>query len=180
MPANRRAEVDAAIADVDFSRNNYQVEFDTTRGKIRLNLWPDVAPGHCKNIIGLARIGYYNGIIVHRVIADFVMQAGCPQGTGTGGPGYTIKAEFNDRLHETGTLSMARTSDPNSAGSQFFICLGRVPHLDKQYTAFGQAADAESLKTVAAIGTSKTGSGDRPVQEIKILSGSVTVVPKAA
>ena len=180
MPANRRAEVDAAIADVDFSKNSYQVEFDTTKGKIRLDLWPDVAPGHCKNIIGLARIGYYNGIIVHRVIADFVMQAGCPQGTGTGGPGYTIKAEFNNRLHETGTLSMARASDPDSAGSQFFICLDRVPHLDKQYTAFGQAADAESLGTVAAIGTSKTGSGDRPVQEIKILTGRVTVTPKAA
>jgi cyclophilin family peptidyl-prolyl cis-trans isomerase len=180
MPANRRAEVDAAIADVDFSKNNYQVEFDTTKGKIRLNLWPDVAPGHCKNIIGLARIGYYNGIIVHRVIAGFVMQAGCPQGTGTGGPGYTIKAEFNNRLHETGTLSMARTPDPNSAGSQFFICLARTPNLDRQYTAFGQAADAESLKTVAAIGGVKTGSGDRPVQEIKILTGRVTVTPKAA
>jgi cyclophilin family peptidyl-prolyl cis-trans isomerase len=180
MAANRRTEVDAAIADVDFSRHDYQVEFDTTKGKIRLNLWPDVAPGHCKNLIGLTRIGYYNGIVVHRVIAGFVMQAGCPQGTGSGGPGYTINAEFNKRLHETGTLSMARTSDPNSAGSQFFICLDRVPHLDNQYTAFGQAADAESLNTVAAIGGVKTGSGDRPVQEIKILSGKVTAKPKSA
>jgi cyclophilin family peptidyl-prolyl cis-trans isomerase len=180
MPANRRADVDAAIKDVDFTKNNYQVEFETTKGPIRLDLWPDVAPGHCKNLIGLAKIGFYDGIIVHRVIPGFVLQAGCPQGNGTGGPGYTIKAEFNKKLHETGVLSMARTSDPNSAGSQFFICLDRVPHLDNQYTAFGKTADAESLKTIAAIGAVPTGSGDRPKQDVKITKGSVKVTPKAA
>jgi len=180
MPANRRAEVDAAIKDVDFTKNNYQVEFETTKGPIRLDLWPDVAPGHCQNLIGLAKIGFYDGIIVHRVIPGFVLQAGCPQGNGTGGPGYTIKAEFNKRLHETGVLSMARTSDPNSAGSQFFICLDRVPHLDNQYTAFGKTSDAESLKTIAAIGAAPTGSGDRPKQDIKITKGSVKVTPKGA
>jgi cyclophilin family peptidyl-prolyl cis-trans isomerase len=180
VPANRKPEVDAALQDVDFSRNDYQVVFDTSLGKITLDLWPDVAPGHCKNIIGLAKIGYYDGIKFHRVIPDFVIQAGCPQGSGTGGPGYQIPAEFNKKLHEAGVLSMARTSDPNSAGSQFFICLDRVPHLDNQYTAFGQAADAESLNTVAAIGGVKTGSGDRPVHEIKILSGKVTAKPKSA
>jgi peptidyl-prolyl cis-trans isomerase B (cyclophilin B) len=117
---------------------------------------------------------------VHRVIPGFVLQAGCPQGNGTGGPGYTIKAEFNNRKHETGVLSMARTNDPNSAGSQFFICLDRVPHLDNQYTAFGKASDAESLKTIAAIGAVPTGSGDRPKQDVKITKGSVKVMPKAA
>ncbi|MDG2358785.1 MAG: peptidylprolyl isomerase, partial [Planctomycetaceae bacterium] len=134
MTANRRAEVDEALADVDFDVNTYQIEFETTAGKMLLDLYPDVAPGHAKNIIGLTKIGYYDGIIFHRVIKDFVIQVGCPNGTGTGGPGYTIDAEFNEILHESGILSMARTSDPNSAGSQFFICMGRVPHLDRQYT----------------------------------------------
>jgi len=176
--SNRRKEVDAALQDVDFGTNDYVVEFETTHGPIRLSLWPDVAPEHCRNLIGLAKIGYYDGIIVHRVIPGFVLQAGCPQGTGTGGPGYTIKQEFNSRKHEAGVLSMARTSDPDSAGSQFFICLDRVPHLDNQYTAFGQTADDESLKTVLKIGTVKTGSGDRPVEDVKILSGKVNVAAK--
>ncbi len=180
MPANRRSEVDAAVADVDFDANEYQVEFDTTKGKIRLNLWPDVAPGHCKNLIGLASIGFYDGIIVHRVIPNFVMQVGCPEGNGTGGPGYTIDAEFNEREHEAGVLSMARTSDPNSAGSQFFICLDRVPHLDRQYTAFGQTADDDSLQVVLSIGSVKTGAGDRPVEDVSINSASVTSTPKSA
>lgn len=179
MAGNRRKEVDAAVADVDFEKKTYQIQFETTAGPIRLNLWPDVAPGHCKNLIGLAKIGYYDGIIVHRVIDGFVIQAGCPQGTGTGGPGYTIPAEFNDRPHEAGVLSMARTSDPNSAGSQFFLCLGRVPHLDRQYTGFGKTADQESLDTVLKIGKVKTGPGDRPVTDVKILKGSVTESPKS-
>ena len=175
---NRRAEVDAALEDVDFSKNNYQVEFDTTLGKILLDMYPNVAPGHCRNIIGLTKIGYYNGIIFHRVIKDFVIQVGCPQGTGTGGPGYTINAEFNNKLHEAGVLSMARTSNPNSAGSQFFLCLGRVPHLDKQYTAFGKTADDASLKVVLAIGASETNAEDRPLKEVKIKTAKVLVTPK--
>lgn len=179
MAANRKAEVDAALANVDFSKHKYQVEFDTTQGKILVDLWPDVAPGHCRNIIGLAKIGFYDGIVVHRVIDGFVIQAGCPQGTGTGGPGYTIKQEFNKRLHEAGVLSMARTSDPNSAGSQFFICLGRVPHLDNQYTAFGKTADQASLDVVLKIGKSPTDRNDRPVKEVKILKGKVLELPLA-
>ncbi|MBX3436488.1 MAG: peptidylprolyl isomerase [Planctomycetaceae bacterium] len=176
---SRRAEVDAALEDVDFKTHTYQVEFETTKGPIRVDLWPDVAPGHCRNLLGLTKIGFYDGIIAHRVIAGFVMQVGCPQGNGTGGPGYTIPAEFNERLHEAGVLSMARTSDPNSAGSQFFICLDRVPHLDRQYTAFGKTADAESLKTVLAIGAVKTNSSDRPVEDVKILKGRVIESPKS-
>ncbi len=177
MP-NRRPEVDKALADVDFSKNTYQIEFKTTLGKIKLNLYPDIAPEHCKNIIGLTKIGYYDGIIFHRVIKDFVCQAGCPLGTGTGGPGYTIKAEFNDKLHVAGTLSMARTNDPNSAGSQFFLCLGRVPHLDKQYTVFGQTADDESLAVVMQFNKTQTGPGDRPNKEVKIETAKVIVTPK--
>lgn len=178
MAANRKPEVDAAVADVDFSTTNYQIEFDTTMGKITLDLHPDNAPGHCKNIIGLAKIGYYDGIIFHRVIKDFVIQAGCPQGTGTGGPGYQIDQEFNDTLHVAGTLSMARTQDPNSAGSQFFLCLGRVPHLDNQYTAFGQTADDGSTQTVLKIGDVQTGAGDRPVEDVTIKTGKVIETPK--
>jgi peptidyl-prolyl cis-trans isomerase B (cyclophilin B) len=178
MAANRRAEVDAALEDVDFDRNTYQVEFDTTAGKILVDVYPDVAPGHSRNLIGLAKIGFYDGIIFHRVIPGFVIQAGCPDGRGTGGPGYTIKAEFNDRLHEAGILSMARTSDPNSAGSQFFICMGRVPHLDRQYTVFGKTADDESLKNALSIGDVQTGAGDRPEDDVTINSARVVVTAK--
>lgn len=179
MAANRRVEVDAAIADVDFDANSYQIEFETTAGKMLLELYPDVAPGHCRNVIGLTRIGFYDGIIFHRVIKDFVIQVGCPNGTGTGGPGYTIDAEFNDRLHEAGVLSMARTSDPNSAGSQFFICMGRVPHLDRQYTVFGKTADDESLKNALSVGNSATDASDRPIEEVKITASQVIVTPKS-
>ncbi len=178
MFGNRRAEVDKALEGVDFSKNTYQIEFDTTAGKILVDLWTDVAPGHCKNIIGLTKIGFYDGIIFHRVIPDFMVQVGCPQGRGTGGPGYTINAEFNNKLHEAGVLSMARTSNPNSAGSQFFLCLGRVPHLDKQYTAFGKTADDASLKVVLAIGASETNAEDRPLKEVKIKTAKVLVQAK--
>ena len=178
MAANRRAEVDQAIADVDFDANTYQIEFETTAGRMLLDLYPDVAPGHCKNIIGLTKIGYYNGIIFHRVIKDFVIQVGCPNGTGTGGPGYTIDAEFNEVLHEAGVLSMARTSAPNSAGSQFFIYMGRVPHLDRQYTVFGKTADDESLKNALSVGNSATDANDRPTKEVKITASQVIVTPK--
>jgi cyclophilin family peptidyl-prolyl cis-trans isomerase len=173
MFGNRRAEVDKALEGVDFEKNTYQIEFDTTAGKILLDLWPDVAPGHCKNIIGLSKIGFYDGVIFHRVIADFMIQGGCPQGRGTGGPGYTINAEFNNKLHEPGVLSMARTSNPNSAGSQFFLCVARVPHLDRQYTAFGKTADDASLKVVMAIGSTETNAEDRPLKEVKIKTAKV-------
>jgi len=176
--ANRRTEVDAALEDVDFDTHKYVVEFNTNKGPIRLDLWTDLAPGHCRNLIGLTKIGFYDGIIAHRVIPGFMIQVGCPQGTGTGGPGYTIDAEFNDRLHEAGVLSMARTSDPNSAGSQMFICLDRAPHLDNQYTAFGKTADDESLQTVLGIGTVETNASDRPLEDVRIESSQVIATAK--
>lgn len=179
MSENRRAEVDAALEDVDFDKNVYQVEFDTTMGKILLDVYPDVAPGHSKNLIGLTKIGFYNDIIFHRVIKGFVIQVGCPQGTGTGGPGYNIDAEFNSKPHEPGVLSMARTSDPNSAGSQFFVCVARVPHLDNQYTVFGKTADQDSLDIVMKIGDVATNPSDRPLEDVKINSSRVIVTPKA-
>lgn len=178
MAKNYRADVDAAVADVDFNKNSYQVVLDTSLGGITLDLLPSVAPGHCKNLIGLAKVGYYDGVVFHRVIAGFMIQGGCPEGKGTGGPGYRIPAEFNATPHEPGVLSMARTSDPNSAGSQFFICLERVPHLDRQYTAFGRTADPASLEVVKKIGAVATNSGDRPLQDVTIRSARVVVTPK--
>jgi len=138
MAKNRKAEVDAAAKELDFAKNKYQLELDTSMGKITLDMLSDVAPGHCTNLLSLAKIGYYDGLIFHRIIKGFMIQGGCPEGSGSGGPGYTIKAEFNDTKHEPGVVSMARTSDPNSAGSQFFICLEKVTHLDRQYSAFGK------------------------------------------
>jgi peptidyl-prolyl cis-trans isomerase B (cyclophilin B) len=178
MAKNRKAEVDAAAKELDFSKNNYQIELDTSLGKITLDMLPDVAPGHCTNLLSLAKIGYYDGLIFHRVIKGFMIQGGCPEGSGSGGPGYTIKAEFNATQHNPGVLSMARTSDPNSAGSQFFICLERVSHLDRQYTAFGKTADAGSLDVVKKIGVVPTGPGDRPTTPVTIKKATVLAKPK--
>ena len=122
---------------------------------------------------------FYDGLIFHRVIQDFMIQGGCPEGSGRGGPGYEIDAEFNDTPHEPGVLSMARTSDPNSAGSQFFICLEKVSHLDGQYTAFGRTADDASLQVVKAIGAVPTGAGDRPQQDVTITKVVVNKKAKA-
>jgi len=176
--ASRKKEVEEAQKTLDLDKNTYTAELETSKGPIRVTFFPDVAPGHVKNFLALAKIGFYNGLAFHRIIKGFMIQGGCPEGTGSGGPGYTIKAEFNSTPHEPGVLSMARTSDPNSAGSQFFICLDRHTHLDRQYTAFGKVADAESLATVKALGGVPTGRGDRPVDEVVIKKVTVTETPK--
>jgi peptidyl-prolyl cis-trans isomerase B (cyclophilin B) len=178
MANNRKPEVEAAQKDIDFDKNNYRIELDTSMGKIKLDLLPDVAPGHVKNMLGLAKIGFYDGVTFHRIIQGFMIQGGCPQGTGTGGPGYNIRAEFNATPHEPGTLSMARTNDPHTAGSQFFICLERVPHLDRQYTAFGKTADAESLAVVKKIGAVPTGANDKPKTPVTINKATVIETAK--
>jgi peptidyl-prolyl cis-trans isomerase B (cyclophilin B) len=175
---NVRTQVDEAQKNIDLAQNEYTAELDTSKGPIRLTFLPDVAPGHVKNFLALAQIGFYNGVVFHRIIKGFMIQGGCPQGTGSGGPGYQIKAEFNKTPHEAGVLSMARTNDPNSAGSQFFICLERTPHLDNQYTAFGKTADAESLATVKTIGSVRTGGGDKPVEPVTIKKVTVTAKPR--
>lgn len=139
-----------------------QAVISTDKGDIKVELWNDVAPSHVSNFLKLADDGFYDGVIFHRVIPDFVIQGGCPQGNGMGGPGYTIDAEFNDRNHDKGVLSMARSNDPNSAGSQFFICLGRqhCQHLDGQYTAFGKVIDG--IDVVDKIAAGKRDANDRP------------------
>ncbi len=122
---------------------NPRIQLVTSEGEILLDLWPTVAPEHVENMLNLAHEGFYEGLTFHRIIPHFVVQAGCPRGDGTGGPGWTVPAELNDHPHERGTLSMARGADPDSAGSQFFICLQRehCQHLDGQCTVFGQVVE---------------------------------------
>lgn len=113
------------------------VRITTAKGSIDLELYPDDAPVHVANFMKLTEMGFYNGLTFHRVEPGFVVQGGDPSGDGTGGPGYTIDAEFNDRHHAPGILAMARAQDPNSAGSQFYITLADAGFLDKNYTVFG-------------------------------------------
>jgi peptidyl-prolyl cis-trans isomerase B (cyclophilin B) len=105
---------------------------------IDIEFYPEDAPKTVANFVTLAKQGFYNGLTFHRVVPDFVVQGGCPKGDGTGGPGHTVPAEFNARKHVRGTLAMARSQHPDSAGSQFYICYGATPHLDRNYTVFGQ------------------------------------------
>ena len=137
---------------------------ETNMGTFSFEFYPEEAPQTVASFQKLANKGFYDGLIFHRVIAGFMMQGGDPTGTGTGGPGYSIKAEFNKHKHVAGTVSMARSADPDSAGSQFFVVLGAAPHLDGQYTAFGQVIDG--MDVVDAIGKVKTDGRDRPLEEV--------------
>ena len=118
-----------------------QVRISTEKGDIVFTFFPDDAPNHSAAFIKLADAGFYDGLTFHRVEPGFVVQGGDPEGNGTGGPGYRLKAEFNKKPHLRGTVAMARSSDPNSAGSQFYICLDDARFLDNQYTVFGQMSD---------------------------------------
>jgi len=148
-------------------------------GVIEGELYPEKAPQSVANFVELCSNGFYNGLIFHRVIPGFMIQGGCPQGTGMGGPGYCIKGEFffngikNDLKHKRGVLSMARSSSPNSGGSQFFIMHQDAKHLDGQYAAFGKVTSG--MDVVDAIASTKTGAQDRPVAEQKIASITVDV-----
>jgi len=143
-------------------------------GKISFELYPELAPQTVRNFVSLAREGFYDGLKFHRIIRDFMIQGGCPLGEGTGGPGYCIKGEFddnefeNDLSHERGVLSMARSSDFNSAGSQFFICHGDPNFLDGSYAAFGMVTDGldivdEIADTPVIDSNGSVKSGDMPV-----------------
>jgi peptidylprolyl isomerase len=114
---------------------------ETTQGPVTIEMRPDLAPLHVEQIKGLVKKGFYDGIVFHRVIDGFMAQTGCPQGTGTGGSGKKIKAEFNAEPHVRGTVSMARSADPNSGDSQFFICFDDARFLDKQYTVWGKVTE---------------------------------------
>ncbi len=140
----------------------------TSKGTIELELWPDKAPKHVENMKKLADEKFYDGLIFHRVIPGFMIQGGCPQGTGMGGPGYTVKAEFNEENFSRGVLGMARSSDPDSAGSQFFICTADAPFLNAQYTAFGAVTAGQDVAD--AIAEVPRDGQDRPHEDIIIES----------
>jgi len=151
----------AAPVDQKIDPNKkYTATIETTAGTMTAELYPKIAPQTVNAFVFLARDGYYEGVIFHRVIPGFMIQGGDPTGTGTGGPGYKLKAEFNDLKHERGVLSMARTNDPNSAGSQFFVMHANSPHLDRQYTAFGKVTSGQEV--IDKIANAPRHAQDRP------------------
>lgn len=182
VPAARAAD------DVHASAVDEVAVIDTSKGQLVVEFWPDVAPKTVANFKKLAAAGFYNGTAFHRIIDGFMAQGGDPLTKdpaqearwGTGGPGYMIDAEFNDRKHERGVLSMARTADPNSAGSQFFLMLGAAPHLDGKYTGFGKVikGDATLAKIAATpVTVSPSGEPSKPTERVEIKS--VKIVPRA-
>ncbi|MDR2982420.1 MAG: peptidylprolyl isomerase [Puniceicoccales bacterium] len=159
----------------------------TTEGEMVVEFWPDVAPKTVENFKKLSKEGFYNGTAFHRIIKGFMIQGGCPNskvgatGTpGTGGPGYNIKAEFNNKSHQRGVLSMARSAHPDSAGSQFFICDGDASFLDNKYTAFGKLIKGDDVLTKIANTpvTGKNGENSSPTKRVEI--ESVTIVPASS
>jgi peptidyl-prolyl cis-trans isomerase B (cyclophilin B) len=175
-PKKEEAKPDAKPADT-----KEVAVVKTSEGTMVLEFYPDVAPNHVENFKKLAKKGFYDGTCFHRVIKGFMIQGGDPNTKdeskkatwGQGGPGYTIKAEFNSKKHERGILSMARTPDPNSAGSQFFICHGSPSSLDGQYTVFGKLIKGDDV--LEKIATTPTEAADRPVKRMNI--ESIKIVP---
>jgi peptidyl-prolyl cis-trans isomerase B (cyclophilin B) len=158
----------------------------TSEGEMVAKFWPEVAPNTVENFKKLARSGFYDGTAFHRIVKGFMIQGGDPltkdpakeSRYGTGDPGYKIKAEFNNRSHERGVLSMARSSDPDSAGSQFFICLANVSRLDNQYTAFGKLVKGDDvLGKIGDIEVTMIGSGERSKPTKRVTVESIKIVP---
>lgn len=160
---------------------------ETSKGRLVVEFWPDVAPKTVENFKKLAKEGFYDGTAFHRIIAGFMAQGGDPLTKdpskealwGTGDPGYKIPAEFNERKHTRGVMSMARSMDPNSAGSQFFLMLGAAPHLDGKYTGFGKVIEGEdTLEKIAAtkVVASASGEPSKPTERVEIQS--VKIVPR--
>ena len=158
----------------------------TSEGEMIAEFWPDVAPNTVENFKKLARSGFYDGTAFHRIVKGFMIQGGDPltkdpakeSRYGTGDPGYKIKAEFNDRSHERGVLSMARSSDPDSAGSQFFICLANVSRLDHQYTTFGKIIKGDDvLGKIGDTEVTTSDSGERSKPTKRVTVESIKIVP---
>ena len=158
----------------------------TSEGEMIAEFWPDVAPNTVENFKKLARSGFYDGTAFHRIVKGFMIQGGDPltkdpakeSRYGTGDPGYKIKAEFNDRSHERGVLSMARSNDPDSAGSQFFICLANVSRLDHQYTTFGKLIKGDDvLGKIGDIEVTTSDSGERSKPTKRVTVESIKIVP---
>jgi peptidyl-prolyl cis-trans isomerase B (cyclophilin B) len=178
------AKTDTGAATATSGGNNDEVAvIKTSEGTMVAEFWPDVAPKTVENFKTLAKKGFYNGTAFHRVIKGFMIQGGDPltkdpsqeAAWGTGGPGYSIKAEFNNKSHTRGVLSMARSSDPDSAGSQFFICHGDPTQLDHQYTTFGKLIKGDDV--LDKIANTPTHPPDRPDKRMNI--ESITIVPRA-
>ncbi len=156
----------------------------TSHGEMTVTFWPDVAPKTVENFKKLVREGFYDGTAFHRILKGFMIQGGCPNTKagetgqpGTGNPGYKIKAEFNAKSHVRGVLSMARSAQPDSAGSQFFICHGDAKFLDRQYTAFGQlSAGDDVLERIATIPTKASGGGEQSTPIDRVALESVKIV----
>jgi peptidyl-prolyl cis-trans isomerase B (cyclophilin B) len=158
----------------------------TSEGEMVAEFWPEVAPNTVENFKKLARSGFYDGTAFHRIVKGFMIQGGDPltkdlakeSRYGTGDPGYKIKAEFNDRSHERGVLSMARSSDPDSAGSQFFICLANVSRLDHQYTTFGKIIKGDDvLGKIGDTEVTTSDSGERSKPTKRVTVESIKIVP---
>lgn len=182
-PATSGAKSDATASTTTGGNNDEVAVIKTSEGTMVVEFWPDVAPKTVENFKKLAKEGFYNGTAFHRVIKGFMIQGGDPLTKdaskeamwGTGGPGYTIKAEFNDRSHTRGVISMARSADPDSAGSQFFICHGDPTFLNHQYTAFGKLIKGDDV--LDKIANTPTHPPDRPDKRINI--DSITIVPRS-
>lgn len=161
-----------------------RAHIDTPHGTMTLVFFPEKAPATVRSFIRLADKGFYNNLVFHRIIKDFMIQGGCPKGDGTGDAGFKLKAEFNDTPHVKGVLSMARSQNPDSAGCQFFICHGDARFLDKQYTAFGRIdpADAASMATLEKIANVKVtksmfgGEASRPAERVPMTAVRVEVL----
>ncbi|MCX7913125.1 MAG: peptidylprolyl isomerase [Thermodesulfovibrionales bacterium] len=171
--------VSAEIKKHEFTKEDIQrmakakAVIETKFGNIELKFFPEVAPNHVRNFIDLAKKGFYDGTTFHRVIPGFMIQGGDPNSKspdrskhGMGGPGYTLKAEFNDKPHKRGTLSMARAAHPDSAGSQFFICVADSPFLDRQYTVFGEVVSG--MDVVDKIVAQPRDKRDNPIERIEM------------
>ena len=151
MPTHQPPTADETSA-IAKEAKNLQARIKTKRGDIVFSFYPNDAPNHVASFIKLTRAGFYDGLTFHRVEPGFVIQGGCPLGTGTGDAGYKLREEFNARPHVTGTVAMARAQSPNSAGSQFYICLGDARFLDRQYTVFGQVTSGMDAVQAVKVG----------------------------
>jgi len=166
------------LFEKDGKKIEYVATLDTDDGVMEIEFFPDKAPTHARNFIALCKAGYYDGLVFHRCIPGFMAQGGCPLGNGSGGPGYALPQEFNDIKHEKGILSAARTRDPNSAGSQFFLVHARAPHLDNQYTVYGKVT--KGMDVIDKIVNRAERGNETPDKPCKIKKATVKIKGETA